>query len=201
LIDLPKSAAEAREVGAKFYFTGRPCKHGHVAERHTRGSVCVDCRQRQRRDYRTKNPEAVAQCARNNRAKNAAAIKRKKREYNVKNAEAIQQRKHEYYLANAETIKQRVREWEKSHPDVIARRGARTRAARLARRPHWLSREHEQQIQALYAEAQRLGEIAGEPYHVDHIVPLQGKTVSGLHVPWNLQVIPGRENWAKSNRF
>ena len=53
----------------------------------------------------------------------------------------------------------------------------------------------------LYVQARRLTKITGERYVVDHIVPLRGDEVCGLHVPWNLRVITQEENLKKSNKL
>ena len=74
------------------------------------------------------------------------------------------------------------------------------RINKLLATPSWLSIKQKLEIGELYYLAMELEEETGIKYHVDHIVPLQGNNVCGLHVPWNLQVIPASENLSKGNR-
>ena len=80
--------------------------------------------------------------------------------------------------------------------------GGRRRQAALKRAtPSWLTKEHKQMIKQKLEIAKRLTETTGIPHVVDHIAPVQGKNISGLHVPWNMQVITMRQNAKKSNKF
>jgi hypothetical protein len=91
---------------------------------------------------------------------------------------------------------------------VILKRRTRPRADAalqrstfLSRAPKWLSRSDRQAISRVYEEADRLTIETGVLHHVDHIVPLRGRTVSGLHVPWNLRALPAAENLSKGNKM
>ena len=92
------------------------------------------------------------------------------------------------------------RKWFAANPDKRAALEAKRRSAQLQRTPPWLTAEHLTQIDEFYLAAKMFQMYTGELYHVDHIEPLQGDNVSGLHVPWNLQVIPYKENLQKSNK-
>ena len=84
---------------------------------------------------------------------------------------------------------------------VLAYMRCAERYARKAdRTPKWLSREHRREILEIYERSSAMRD-AGNDVHVDHIVPLVGRLVSGLHVPWNLRIIPARENLKKHRTF
>ncbi|WP_164885115.1 hypothetical protein [Rubrivivax rivuli] len=75
---------------------------------------------------------------------------------------------------------------------------ARARSARLQRTPPWADLDA---IRAFYEAAWDASRRTGTPHHVDHVIPLQGKNVSGLHVHTNLQVLPAFDNLSKGNRY
>ncbi len=66
-------------------------------------------------------------------------------------------------------------------------------------KPAWLTEEHEFMLEEIYELRDLRSELTGVVHHVDHIVPLRGQNCCGLHVPWNLQVIPAVDNLSKSN--
>jgi len=72
-------------------------------------------------------------------------------------------------------------------------------ASRRSATPKWLSAIHRAQIMEFYDLARAKTMQTGVMYHVDHIIPVNGKNVSGLHVPWNLQLLTQAENCAKKN--
>ena len=89
--------------------------------------------------------------------------------------------------------------WKVNNRHIVLAGKARRRAALLCATPPWITAEHLHQIEDMYWLAKDLEAICGEAYHVDHIIPLQGKNVCGLHLPWNLQVLPSDINLAKNN--
>lgn len=92
-------------------------------------------------------------------------------------------------------------EWRLQNLHIKNASGARRRALKLKATPSWLSAEMELEIQNLYWLARDLRAVTGEEYHVDHIIPLTNPTVCGLHVPWNLQVLPADLNLQKGNTY
>ena len=136
-------------------------------------SHCKDCRSARRKVDYTKNKERELLLSRVWARENPDAVKDK--------AKRHRQSEHGYAYYNA--------------------KNAKRRAAKLSATPMWLTPEQEADIKSMYALAKKFEALCGVEYHVDHIVPLAGETVCGLHVPWNLQLLPASLNMSKGNRY
>lgn len=150
--------------------------------------------------------------------KRKAYVKR----YNEENKERQRAYFAAYYQANRDKKLAQGKAWKEANPDraqalVSAwhgnpanreRRNAYSRsyvvkrnALRAQRTPAWLVPDDFWMIDQAYELAVLREQLVGGSWHVDHVIPLNGKKVSGLHVPTNLQVIPAVENIRKGNRF
>jgi len=190
-MEYPSTREEAKKTGSKYYFTGQPCKHGHIALRKTKGS-CVEC--------------LKVEWAKGNETR-AEYFK----QYNQ--SEAGQQAKAEYYERNKEVVKLKAmtrpneqrqqyrKAWKEKHPEEVKASTKHRRDKHKQATPAWLTPEHKKQIRQLYVDAMTATKITGTAYVVDHIVPLRGEGVCGLHVPWNLQIMSRAENLKKSNKL
>jgi hypothetical protein len=195
----------ARDAGEKHYFTGKPCKRGHISMRQTSGMACMECKREQQAE-RMQAPEK--------RAKHVAAVaaytKRMRAESPEFKAKDNAYRKEWTHKKMQDpTYAEKVREANKcaaakrraDNPTQNRFKAASYKASRINRAPAWLTREHRKDMRSFYAMRDWLNlTMFGVKYEVDHIVPLRGKTVSGLHAPWNMRVLRASENAKKGNR-
>lgn len=162
---------EAKALGLTHYNTGRPCKHGHTANRRVKDRVCMACDLVYQKLNALKNPEQFRAYKKSQYIKHREAHLAQKRVYRQANKGKI----NALVAARKKYIKQRT--------------------------PNWVDVDERWMIKEVYDLAEQRTKMTGFAWHVDHIIPLQGKTVSGLHVMANLQVIPGVENIRKKNKY
>jgi hypothetical protein len=159
---------------------------------------CKICMAESERDRRLKIGDAIrtADRARYNADKTGKVLSYKK--YYEANRAAILARNAKRYDSQSEKIKKDCKDYREANKHKV-REWNGTRRARLRNAcPPWADREA---IAAIYAEAARLEAETGIPYHVDHIIPLAGRNICGLHIASNLQAIPATENLRKGRKL
>ncbi len=186
------SQKDAKAQGLKRYFTGKPCKRGHVAERWVSSGECTECSYARCLAWQMAYPEksraayrAFAEC-------NPEKIRAYSRAYYAANPEKCRARRHAWTKSNSEKCRARWRAWAKANPAKSAAKTMRRYAQKLNATPLWAC---QQTITDFYTEAQYQG------MHVDHIIPLKHPLVCGLHIEHNLQLLTPAENRLKHNLF
>ena len=188
---LPTSRAAAKAAGAKYYFTGEPCKHGHVAPRKTKGA-CVECMKAETKASAERRTEYFRTYSQ------SEAGQRAKKNYYERNREAVIARAQ---ARPAEAKRQYRNGWKVKNPVQVRADTKNRRRKHRQASPPWLTREQKSEMRQLYQMAINMTRTTGEKYVVDHIVPLRSEVVCGLHVPWNLRVMTHEENLRKSNKL
>jgi len=105
-----------------------------------------------------------------------------------------------YREDNKEYRREQNKEWKLKNRAHCTHKENMRRAKKLKATPNWLTEQHIEEIKNKYKESKELT-TKETTYTVDHIIPLQGETVSGLHVPWNLQILTLEENSSKKNKI
>jgi len=156
----------------------------------------------QRKNYREKNKEKIKDYHKAWYELNKERAINNAKSWSEKNKEKAKAHRKKWKNSNSEKIRAYARAYSraysKKYPFKVSAMNAKRRAAKLQRTVSWANKKL---IQQIYKQAKKLSEQTGELYHVDHIIPLQGKKVSGLHVETNLQVLLAKDNIRKSNFF
>lgn len=217
-------AKVARELKTTRYFTGAPCKRGHVAERLTAGSRCVECdalaRKTPRRKayikaYHAERADSRASYFKEWAKQNAARKRETDRAWYLANRAhvlAVEKARRE---ANRESVRLVNAEWRKRNRsrknqtdkayrernrEIVRANKIKRKSALRDRLPNWDQELTAFATQEAAHHAETLKARFNFDWHIDHIYPLQGQKVSGLHVWNNLQLLPAYTNIAKGNK-
>ena len=149
--------------------------------------------------YMARDKENQKRLAKEWYERNKQLTKERARAWHLANPEKVSEKNIKHKHKNKDRLYVYNREWFANNKDKRAAYEGKRRAMQLQRTPAWDPHAH--LIIAKYQLAAMLSQASGIPHHVDHIIPLQGRKVSGLHVFSNLRVIPGTDNVKKSNKF
>jgi ATPase subunit of ABC transporter with duplicated ATPase domains len=139
-------------------------------------------------------------CHKQRRAETQHKYYEKHSEWKRNNKASVSEYMAEYRQQDSQKQKaaQRSRIWRQENPALLSALSAGSKAARKIATPTWANKKI---IDFLYATRLYMQQDTNQDWHVDHHIPIKGKTVSGLHVHNNLRVVPATYNLRKSNKY
>jgi hypothetical protein len=180
----PPNRKEAKALGLKTYFTGKPCKRGGIADRTINGDclcdACLDFARQLKQNYAVNNYH-------------------KHKEWAKANPEKMKAYKQAWQDKNRIEQRARLNKWKKDNPEKVLADLHKRRASRINATPKWYGEfdafvMHEAALLSRHRSA-----VTNVKWHIDHMIPLQSKTASGFHCASNIQVIPEALNVKKRN--
>jgi hypothetical protein len=162
---------------------------------------CRNCSKKKDRKYAAKNREAAKLRAKKWHYKNKKRANENSKRWRQENPERLKELSKRWHEENKERVKELNRAWKKANKHKVNANTRMRQAAKLNATPPWLNEDHKFMLEEIYELRDLRTQATGVVHHVDHIVPLRGAKVCGLHVPWNLQVIPASANIRKGNSY
>lgn len=184
----PVTRAQAKASGGAYYFTGLPCKNGHVEKRLTANGTCVECAREQKRAAIAVDPTPNRARVRAWRVANPAKTAAASRRFRTNNPDAARAAQKKYRAKVADKIKADNSNWWRSNPIKVAAYNSQHRARKYDQRCKCCTPAD---FEAVYARAVPF------VHEVDHIVPL---ALGGLHCAKNLQVLTVEDHRLKTAR-
>lgn len=201
---IPVSPKEAKEKGLDHYFTGKPCRRGHVSVRNAKGATCLACSREVRREWRRDNPDRTKEIAKIGYAKNKDHYNQICKNYYAKNRKARLERSSKWHAENKQKANAASKAWRSKNPDSVNLYNHR-RKARIRGQGGRFTAADIANLKKLQNGKCALFAHCGQPlmvgkkrnYQVDHIMPLAR---GGTHDRTNLQLLCRKCNLAKHAR-
>ncbi len=211
---------KAKSCGLTRYFTGKPCKQGHICEKYTSNSTCVKCLKITKRNWRRNNPEKVNEeckryyyrnqkymCLRSSKwaKENSDRLNKRRKKHRLENPEQTKQWKQKEYLKGKGTPERKLR-------NICAKVGLRLKDGKCYEgrkyKLYYTAEKYENYLikDTLFKTLQEAHDFT---YHVDHIVPISyiGGNINDKILAFevamdlnNLRLIPAKDNLSKHNK-
>jgi hypothetical protein len=185
-----KACAKCKEIKPLFLFNNDKSTHDGLA------CYCRNCNSINVNKWKSMHYDMVKANNKKWRANNSVRMDAYDKLWKQQNKDKAIMWSHRWRDNNKERSLESAREWKRNHPEEMALWSIKRRDAVRAATPSWADFRH---IGLVYIVRDEMEMLYNEKFHVDHIIPLNGKNVSGLHVPWNLQIIPKLDNLRKYN--